>query len=469
MSARAATWRARAARVLMLTATIAIACRARAAEAAPRRPSFVPAIVSAPVSEEPDTSLGGFLHGLSDSTDVYFGKSSAPPDTAGLDSALDYGLDHPEEERGRAFARSIGPAFDFNRVDGAVLGGVAGIGSPARFGKLEGRARYAFGPDRWLGGGAYQLQRRKRDAVWTLELAGERSTATMNRDTHERGLSMLRAVISGKDRQHYLRRDGVDASLERVTPLWRAAIGYRDMLESPLAVTTTWNLLKKPLAVPFNLAATPGRAHEARLEAAWRIPKLPVIAEIAHQTSGHAIGSDFEYRRTRAAMSGNFGWGPISIVPQAEYGRVDGTPTPQSSFYIGGAHTLRSLTRDARGGTGIAVARLDLIEAPDLLKLAHVPHPAMFPLQAGLFAGIGAVWGADPYGGPTVPGADWPHRESWMSEVGASLIYQPGIPDPTSLVRFNFARALGPAREHIRFSISYSRALDLVKPLGEDN
>ena len=51
----------------------------------------------------------------------------------------------------------------------------------------------------------------------------------------------------------------------------------------------------------------------------------------------------------------------------------------------------------------------------------------------------------------------------WASEAGTSLLYQPGIPDPTSFIRLNFAFPLGPDRENSRFTLSYSRALDLVK------
>ena len=61
------------------------------------------------------------------------------------------------------------------------------------------------------------------------------------------------------------------------------------------------------------------------------------------------------------------------------------------------------------------------------------------------------------------PGVDWPNGGDWASEAGASLLYQPGIPDPTGFIRLNFAFPLGPDRENSRFTLSYSRALDLVK------
>jgi outer membrane protein assembly factor BamA len=240
------------------------------------------------------------------------------------------------------------------------------------------------------------------------------------------------------------------------------------MLESPLATTTTWNFSNSEPALIDNQPAAFGRVREVSLYGAWRLPVLPFTLEVRHQTSGEGIGSDFEYRRTRVAMSGNLGLGQIaSLVPQFAYGRLTESMVPQEAFYLGGSHSLRSVEGASLGGTGFALARLDLIGANDILEVAHIPHPAMFPIQLGLFAGIGAVWGKDPYGGPTVPGVDWPETESWLSEAGASLIYQPGLPDPTTSIRLNFAEALGPEREIHRWTISITRALDLITPFED--
>jgi hypothetical protein len=236
------------------------------------------------------------------------------------------------------------------------------------------------------------------------------------------------------------------------------------MLESPLAVTTTWNLARDPLDVPGNLAAAFGRTRELALATAARLPLLPLRGQITHQMSDKAIGSDFDYRRTRAALGGELALGGhLSFLPQLVYGRLGGDAIPQASFYLGGSRTLRGLTGAELGGTGLALARLDLIGADDLLALAHIPHPAMLPIQGGLFAATGAVWGADPYGGPGSPAAGWPDKAAWLSEVGASLLYRPGIPDEDAYFRLNYAQPLGPGGREPRWSLSYSRALDLLR------
>jgi hypothetical protein len=413
-----------------------------------------------------DSTLDDFLGGLSDSTDRYFGLSAAPVDTAGNDSALVYALEHPRADRASRLLRlGVRPDFAFNRVDGPVWGGELHVGRPDGLGRIFGELGYAAGPNNWLGGGGYRRSARYGNANWSLELFGGRRTAVMDRDLTGRYLASMSALFTGRDYRRYYRRDGFQATLERETQTWRAGAGYRDMLESALQTTTTWNFARRDPVVIGNLPAAFGRARELELHAAWRLPRVPVTAEVAHQTSGKAIGSDFEYRRTRVSMSGNFGLGSIaSLVPQVEYGRLTESPVPQEAFYLGGARTLRSLPGASRGGTGIALARLDVIGTTDVLAWAHVPHPAAFPIQAGLFAATGAVWGPDPYGGPAVRGHGWPRANSWLSEAGASLIYQPGLPDPASFVRLDFAQPLGPARERTRWTLSYTRALDLVRP-----
>ena len=58
--------------------------------------------------------------------------------------------------------------------------------------------------------------------------------------------------------------------------------------------------------------------------------------------------------------------------------------------------------------TGCLIGRLELLGTADVLEALRAPHPAFLPIQLGAFAAAGAVWGADPYGGPPRPGGDWP-------------------------------------------------------------
>jgi hypothetical protein len=290
----------------------------------------------------------------------------------------------------------------------------------------------------------------------------------MNRDHPPGGLNLARALLSGKDYTHYLRRQGYLLRLVRETPAWRVGAAWRDQKEIPLATTATWTLTGADPAVIDNLAAAGGRVHELEYTLGVRWPVLRGWSEVEHATSGDALGSDFEYRRTRGASGLELPLGrSVSLVPQAEYGRLSGQMTPQAAFYLGGWHSLRNLHRDEKGGTGLALARLDVIWTADVLEVARIPHPEAFPIQVGAFGGVGAVWGEDPYGGPTVAGTDWPEDREWYPEAGLSLLYRPGLPEPNAYLRLSYAVGLGPREHDGRWSIQYTRPLDLVHPFGD--
>jgi hypothetical protein len=416
----------------------------------------------------PDSALDRFLGSMSDSTAAYFGVTAARVDTAGLDSALAWGLVHPGALDRRRLRLSFGPWFDFSRVDGPVYGATAGFGRASGLGRIEGRIAWASGPNDVLGGGTLRRSLQRGNAAWSLQLYGGRRTDGMDADYNDIRLSMLRAFFSGTDYKHYLRRDGFEARLARETESTRLSGGYRDMLESPMATVATWSLTGSEPDVIGNLPATLGRNREFSAAAAARVPWLPAWAEAEYRSSSNATASDFEYRRTRLGLAFDFAAGrTFALVPQFTYGRLTGDAIPQASFYLGGSNTMRGILGATRGGTGLALARVDLIESEDILALARIPHPAWLPLQVSGFASAGAVWGEDPAGGPPRGGLDWPDEEHWVSEAGAALLWRPGLPDPAGFFKLSYAWPLGPAREAARWTASYSRALAFVKPFGE--
>ncbi len=415
------------------------------------------------IAADADTTLDGFLDQLADSTSEYFGASAAPLDTAGLDSALVYGLAHPRARR-TSLRPSFNPDFMFNRVDGPVYLLGMGIGAERSPGELRAEVGYASGPNDVLWQVRGTRSFRALGGRWRLAAGGGLATGSMDRERTGARLTSARAFLFGKDDNHYLRREGFDIGLQREAAFALVGVRYRDVDESPIATSAGWNLFRRPLSTYSNLAAYPGRAREFEYSALVKVDPFPAEAEVIHQTSGNAIGSDFEYRRTRVALSGNVGLAArATLMPQLVYGRLTGQALPQASFYLGGSRTMRSMSSSARGGTGFAQARLEVIGADDVLETLRIPHPAFLPLQIGVFGGVGAVWGVDPFGGPSRSGGDWPDREHWVSEAGVSLIYQPGFPSPTTLMRVNYAWPLGPERESSNFSVSISHAMDFLK------
>jgi hypothetical protein len=436
-----------------------------------RRPAAADSSVPAP-----DSTLGGFLHAMSDSTDLYFGASSAPLDTVGLDSALAVHLAFPRLDRARHPLRpEFTPWLGFNRVDGPVYGGRVAVGT-RKLGELRGEAGYAVGPNDWLGGGSYDLSwgsrgvdedegpQRRGEYLWKLDTWVGRNTGVIDPDPSRAWQRTLRAFVNGSDRFSYLRRDGVDVSLERQAVSWSVAVGYRDQLESARVTTTTWNLFDATPDLVVNRPALEGRVHEARGELSVRIPDTMVRLKVRDRVSSPSLGSDFDYQRWSVITAGDIPFGHVlSLVPQLEYGRLLGDVVPQSAFYLGGPHSLRSLSTNDLSGTGAALGRMDLVFTGDLLAAAHLPHPAFFYIQGGLFVASGATWGPDPYGGPGSAAGAWPQRDAWLSDVGGSVLWRPGLPEPSAFLRFDYAGGIGNNPRH-KYAIYYTAPLDLLRP-----
>jgi len=429
-----------------------------------------------PVSADPDTAaaraaasdstLGRYLQTLSDSTDRYFGPVAAGSDTAGLDSARVYALVHGDRWRHRPRNRlTVLPWLSFNRVDGPVLGAAAWYGRADGPGEVKGRLATATGPNLTLGRLAYTKQIGGDASNWAFRVAGGRETATMDRERTNRAIASLAGFFAGQDHNHYLRRDGMDVAVSHHGDTHDVQLAYRDMLESPRAVTATWNLFDRDIEVPDNLQAAQGRAREISLDAEARVPYTPIVVQALGAASGARIGSDFGYRRTRVAAAADVGltrW--LSFVPQVEYGALNRDALPQESFYLGGNPTLRSLPSGSFGGTRLAVARGELIVVRDLFRLAGSHRPSSVPMLASVFGASGAAWGHDPFGGPDRPGSDWPDNSVWRSEVGMSLLYQPGLPEPSDFLRVSIAWPVGAHSGGNRVSVAFGRAMDLLRP-----
>ena len=415
-----------------------------------------------------DSRLGRYLDNLADSTNTHFGELAAPIDTTGLDSARVFALDHPERWGYRKrHGLSLHPVFEFNRVDGPVMGAGAALGKAHQWGKLGGDWAWAAGPNLALGHVSYLKTLRRDNERWDLSLWGGRGTPAMDREYERHDLRTFAAFISGRGREQFERQDGVVVRLSREGRAHRLSAAYRDELESPLVTTATWNLRKKRPEVIDNLAASFGRARELQYELLWRVPKSPVIAQLEHATSSHAINSDFEYRRTRAVLGADLAIGRVvALVPQVEYGALKGELIPQAAFTLGGPHTLRSIPYATVGGSRLALAKLDVIMVRDVFELLHLPGASPVPVQLAAFGAVGAAWGRDPYTGVVRPGLDWPNAADWHKEVGVAVMFQPGIPDPAMFVRLNWARAVGPSHAGDRFTISIGRGLDRLGKFG---
>jgi hypothetical protein len=418
---------------------------------------------------EPDSTLEQFLGGMSDSTDRYFGKTAAPVDTAGLDSARAANFDRSKPHGRRGPARpDVSFSFRFNRVDGPVYGGSLGLETADAVGQLTGRAYYVVGPNQWQWNVGWRRRWGGFERGTTLEISGGEETSTMDRllpVSVGDPLATLGSLVRGYDSRFFLRRDGWSALATQQRNAWRASLGWRDDFEHELATTTSWNFAGRPLDPSENLTAPRGRARVAVATLGGRTGRLPVEFEGSYRYSSPKLGSDFDYRLARLALGADVTLGRSSaLVPQVAFGQLSGDALPQESFYLGGVSTLTTLRTARLAGTNAVLARLDWIGTRDLLALAHLPHPAYLPLQGNLFASSGAVSGADPFGGPHRPHDVWSNGAAWHSEGGIALVWQPGFPDPTSLARLSLSWPLGPSDHQAGVALTFSRALFMLEP-----
>ncbi|MBI5168640.1 MAG: hypothetical protein HZA61_04040 [Candidatus Eisenbacteria bacterium] len=414
-----------------------------------------------------DSSFDAYVRGLSDSTDAFFGLTAAPPDTAGLDSALAAGLAKPPGAATGArvsWKPSLGHRQAFNRALGVTLGANVGLGASRGWGRVNGWVDHANGPDLWLGGGSYAKRwggTEDEDFSYTLGLSAGRGWSAFDRDHFDRLFDSGYALLYGNDRNHYYRTDGAGASLSFGRNGRWGTIQYRNQLESPLATTASWNLFRAEPAVFENRAAALGRASEAKVTLGGRVPRLPVTLEAQWWGAGGPLGGNFDYSRARFAAGGAFPLGTLfALLPQVHYGRVTGDVTPQNTFYLGGGPGLRSAEGKSLQGAGAAGACVEVLLQDDVLHALHLRQPPTFPIQLSAFAGLGATWGHDPVTGLALAtDANWPEAREWQPEVGGAVLYRPGIPQPDYFVRVAYAVPVGPGNREPRLALSLGTML----------
>jgi hypothetical protein len=156
----------------------------------------------------------------------------------------------------------------------------------------------------------------------------------------------------------------------------------------------------------------------------------------------------------------------VTSPPTATWGFVKERASPQQAFYLGAGPTLVSVPRDALGGTSLALAKVELVAANDLLALLGIHRPELLAFQPCAFAATGAVSGVSPYATPSAAVSRWPERQAWLSEAGIALHYNPGILGLR--LRFEEAWPLGFTSRGERFEFLISHPLDLLrKPIEE--
>jgi hypothetical protein len=415
-----------------------------------------------------DSTVEGYVKSMADSTDAWFGTSAEHPDLSGLDSARTWAEEHPgETPRRRSMRVSMLPLAGFSRTIGGAMGAEAMLGRARHEGLLSGSAMWTTGAGTWFGGGEYvkRWAPPEEDELGTrLALRAARDWDGLDRDFHDPVFAGLQAFLTGNDRSHYLRRDGVSADVTLRLPGAWAGVSARDQLESPMATTATWFLFGHLKHGIGNDSAAYGRVRELGARGSVTLGRLPYSLQGRVWTAGGALGGDLEYTRFRVALGGASALGRhLTLVPQAEYGRITGSVPPQDAFYLGGG-SLRSLDYMALQGSGRALLRAELMTTDPVQRLLGIDSYPSFPIQLGVFGGLASVWGRDPVTGRAALTPDaFPSRHEWLAEAGLSVLYRPGLPDPDAYVRVDWGVPIGPDSRTSRVSLSYVRALNFLR------
>ena len=178
-----------------------------------------------------------------------------------------------------------------------MYGGSLGFGRPILYGSLNGKLAYAVGSDDLLGGAEYLKRVHREHGNWTLRAFGGRIMSVMDGDHPDVGLATARALIDGRDGQHYFREDGFEAAsrargrdlarggrLSRYAPV--GAADHHDMEPHQPS-----DLGRRERGRRVRPSARARRLRPARSCRGCRSPRSSITAPRAK-----AIGSDLEYR-----------------------------------------------------------------------------------------------------------------------------------------------------------------------------
>jgi hypothetical protein len=453
---------------LLVACVLPCAAHAQAPADSAAAPAPAPAPIDTVARAAPAPPLDEYLRALSDSTDEHYGRSAAPLDTTGLDSALVTALTLGGVEPGRRLPLGFLPWFSFSRVDAALYGASVKAGLPRRrIGVIGGRLGWAAGPNEIRGAATIERAwgRRRSGTMYQVRGWGGRVSDPLDADQNPSLLGTVRAFLFGNDLDDYLRRDGVRLRVTRESASLRLSVAARDQLESPQSTLSTWNLFNVGLQRVANVPATLRRVRELETEATWHLPHVPVWVEGEWRISDAAFGSGANYRRARVAASADV---PIrriaTLVTQATYGRTDGELMTQNAQWIGGKRTLRSVPYPL-AGSGRAVGRVEIVGAPDLLGWMPVDRHPPFNLQLAVYAEGGGLFGTNPLSGAPYAGTDWPARNDWLSEAGIGFLYQTGIPDPSWYYRWDLTRVLGPRPGGWSWRFSVGTPIEMLRPV----
>jgi hypothetical protein len=416
-------------------------------------------------AQAPEDSLGKYFQGLADSTDTSYGTQSVTFDTTGIDTLALNALSRPPAIPRRTGGTSFYPMLGFHRAEGWILGAGARVGS-RKGGWLElsgtysfsnEEARYAFGYRRTL---LYRGPRLRRTLVergrivpgttrLDVELRYARESLPFAPEHATPRIGNPDAFLTGNTSSSLYERRGFEGMLTLWTGDWRLEGGYRDAKEENMPLVNDWTLFTHAENVPANLPGAAQDYTEPFGSIGWMRNDLELGALAEYEGSG-------DRWRARGVLAKALNLGkPLKAYAQFEYGATATDAPLQRRFWIGGPRAVPTLVMDSGGGDHLMLARLEFIEAHDVLKMTGIPHPDWLVLQPLFGARAGATWDRDAVFAR-------PPSQAWAGSAYAGLAYRLGIPEADVFLRMFVAFPVGPNAGQTTFRVALRAPFDLL-------
>jgi hypothetical protein len=230
---------------------------------------------------------------------------------------------------------------------------------------------------------------------------------------------------------------------------WKLEGGYRDAKEENMPLVNDWTLFTRAENVPANLPGAAQDYSEPFGSIGWMRNDLELGALAEYEGSG-------DRWRARGVLAKALNLGkPLKAYAQFEYGATATDAPLQRRFWIGGPRAVPTLVMDSGGGDHLMLARLEFIEAHDVLEMTGIPHPDWLVLQPLFGARAGATWDRDAVFAK-------PPSQAWAGSAYAGLAYRLGIPEADVFLRMFVAFPVGPNAGQTTFRVALRAPFDLL-------
>ncbi len=313
-------------------------------------------------------------------------------------------------------------SWDYNRVEGLVLGGEFTYGRADERTRLAVFGGYATAPEEFRYRVAFRstLPRTNRKASLVASFRDRVEPFGSNRPA----LNSLRAFVGGADDQDYLHRLGGSARIVVVpSDAVRFDAGFEGVREQTRATDEDFSLFGD-MGQP-NPLIDQGDEYAVIAGVQVSAPQWLTV-QLAQRIAGGSLGGDFRYNRTDITIQAR-GY----VVGRQEFeatlaGVTTGDAPPfQQLADVGGLSTVRGYERRTHVGNHSFAARLEYLVPYDMFSFTHIPWLESSRIQMVSWADAGRVGEGD--------------SQDWIRSVGIGLQRYLWPIDNAANLRLDFA------------------------------